>query len=397
MALNFAEAVWVRCEIAQINMSRGHYYLELIEKEDRESEITAKSSGVIWEQNYKKIKKERGKEISALLNVGMEVQLKVQVDFHEKFGLKLIVVDVDPTFTLGKLELKRRQTVQLLKEKKLIEKNKLTNLPKVVQKIAIISSKKAAGLQDFLNHISENDYKYAFHCELFESTVQGEKVEIEMVQGLKSIQRDLSQFDCVVIIRGGGGRMDLSAFDSYELSKSIAEFPLPVLTGIGHDFNESVVDMVAHSALKTPTAVADFIIENNLKFESEIAKLAFELKTLFLEIVRDGQIHLIKQTQHFFNEISIRVQKTHHMVDFIDTELPSVAQQYIRNNSERLNKCETIIGVADPEKVLERGFTITTQNGKYIKSKKDISIGESIKTLFQDGEIESIVKKTNNE
>lgn len=274
LILNFSEAIWVSCEISQVNQSRGHFWMDLVEKDLLTDAVSAKSSAVLWRRDYLRLQMELGTSLDSILQDGMQVLLKVKINYHEAYGMKFIVEEIDPGYTLGQLEIKRQETILKLRKKGLFELNTSLKLPKVIQRIAVLSSETAAGLQDYLVQVKNNQYGYQFENQLFATAMQGKGVEKEMRSRLKSIERRRDEFDAVVIIRGGGARLDLSAFDGYGLCEIIAKFPLPILTGIGHDVDETVVDLVAHTALKTPTAVADFILNHNATFEGEMQHLA---------------------------------------------------------------------------------------------------------------------------
>lgn len=392
MALNFPDSIWVRCEIAQINRSRGHYYLELTQKGDGNQSIVARSSAVIWAKNHRKLLKNRGAELNYLLQEGMEVKLSVQVEFHEQYGLKLIIKDIDPTYTLGQLELKKRETVRRLKELNLIHKNSELPLPIVLQRIAVISSEKAAGLQDYLEHLAGNEFGYVFENQLFKAAVQGVNAESEIIRQFKYINQKKNDFDCVILIRGGGAKLDLSAFDGLELCKVIAECPLPVLTGIGHDVDESVADIVAFHSLKTPTAVADFLIQKNTQFESAIIQIGMFLNNHLIQTLNGQHILLekLKQTLKFESEKQINRAKL--MLDYIEPELKKLAKSAVEKSEKRLENYETVLHLLRPETALKRGFTITSKNGKTIKSKSEIEKGDILTTTFWDGKTDSIAQ-----
>ena len=217
------------------------------------------------------------------MRAGLEVRVLVQPEYHQRYGLKLVVQDIDPAFTLGKLAGRRQENIQKLRTLDLLERNKNVPLPRVLQRIAVISSERAAGYRDFQTQLLENPFNYDFFAVLLPASMQGELVEKEVIQRLQEIERKKEQYDCIIIIRGGGAKTDLLAFDGLALSKAIAACSLPVLTGIGHDVDESVVDIVAHRALKTPTAVADFILHHNAAFEAEL----LEAQQYFVELIAD--------------------------------------------------------------------------------------------------------------
>lgn len=389
IALNLPDLVWVKCEIAQVNKSRGHYYLDLVEKGEGNQDVLARCSAVIWAKNYKKLLRNRGTELGFLLQEGMEVQVSCKVDYHEQYGLKLSIEDIDPTYTLGKMELRRRETIRSLRDLDLIDQNGQLPLPIVLQRIAVLSAESAAGYRDYLQHLNNNEYGYAYDNQLFKTAMQGVSVEAELISQLKRIEKRASSFDCVVIIRGGGAKFDLSAFDSFELCKAIAEFPLPILTGIGHDIDETVADLVSYQSLKTPTAVADFIIQRNLFFESNIVQLGMYLNSQVGQIIHDQNILIERIHQSLNHEVQRKLENGLQMIDFIERELPKLATQTIESHKRTIQNYETILEILSPETALKRGFTITSKDGKSLFSSSEIAEGEVLTTIFWDGKIKS--------
>src|SRR6188474_709634 len=271
ISLNFDEPLWIECEIGQASLSRGHWYVDLIQKEG--NNIVAQCQAAMWANVYAYLKRKSPIPPEDILKQGMAVKLKVNVDYHERYGLKLIIEDIDSSFTIGQLEMQRQAILKEIKERGLIRKNAETHLPVVLQRLAVISSDRAAGYKDFIKHIEDNLYGYDLHIDLFEAAMQGQQVESEILACLESIEAIVDQYDAVAIIRGGGGRTDLAAFDNLTLAIKVAHYPIPVLIGIGHEIDQSVLDLVAYSSLKTPTAVADFIIERNASFETELEEI----------------------------------------------------------------------------------------------------------------------------
>ncbi len=393
MALNFPEAIWVRAELAQVGQSRGHRYLDVIQKEEEGEDIIAKANVVIWEREYNRLRRRIGKSLEDILQEGMEVLLEVKVDFHEQYGLKLIVQDIDPAFTLGKLEIKRRATIDKLRQLNLLGKNTQTALPEVIQKIAIISSVKAAGFKDYLNHLSTNSYGYTFQNQLLNASMQGRYATKEIMTRLDQIALTPDKFDCVVIIRGGGAKMDLLAFDDLELSKKAADFPIPILTGVGHDIDESVLDMVVYKALKTPTAVADFIIENNMLFESKLEEVKLFLQQITnMHITQSDRLIEGFEQQVKFSSESI-LNKSNSKLDQVIDKIPLLKTQQLQLATSKLTKLEEMIKLLDPNTSLKRGFTLTTLNNKIIRNVDEVAEGEEIVTQFFDGTLKSKVVK----
>ncbi|MEM7106301.1 MAG: exodeoxyribonuclease VII large subunit [Bacteroidota bacterium] len=368
LALNVRDAVWVKCEITQANITRGHFYLELVEK--RGEEIVAKSKAIIWAREAVKLNKKLKGILSQLLQPGIQVMLQVKVNFHEVFGLKFIVTDIDPAFTLGELELKKRAVVSKLKEQGLLRKNSMLPFPLVPQRLAVLSSERAAGWHDFLAHLQNNPYDYVFDITLFSASVQGELAVKELVKQLSQIESQKDEFDIVVIIRGGGARLDLVAFDDEHLCTGIANSSLPVLTGIGHEVDETIADLVAFRALKTPTAVAGFLIDMMIRFESELNRIV-----QLLQIAAQGRLKTEQQR-----------------LENLDRNLKLAAKQLVKQQSMTLSALEKSLHLLDPKTILNKGYSLTTKDNKIITKSQDLKSGEELTTILKDGEVKSIVK-----
>lgn len=393
IALNFEFPVWVSAELSQVKQSRGHYYIDLIQKDEQSEKIVAQSSAVIWANVFWFLKKKLGDFIYELLRDGVELRLKVNVDFHERYGLKLIVEDLDASYTMGKLELARRQILETLRKKRLLEKNAALPLPAVIQRIAVLSSEKAAGFQDFLKQLEENAYDYQFSYTLYEVALQGDRAERDVVNALSDIGESPVAFDCVVIVRGGGARIDLAAFDNLAIGIAIANLPLPVITGIGHEIDQTVADLVAHSFCKTPTAVAELLIDHNAAFETEILSLEQSLLTFSRRNLQEAASSLtrlhdwLKQlpVQQFRNES----RKLDRISELIFRE----SKSRVIRNLEKLDAIEKLIQSLHPDNTLKRGYSITTdEEGKIITSAKVLQTGSLIKTRLAEGKLESIIK-----
>ena len=383
VALNFSESVWVTAEIGQIGLSRGHYYVRLLEKEDED--ILAELSAVLWSSDYKRLKRALGGGLEAVFTEGMEVRLKGRLDFHERYGLKLVIEEIDPTYTIGKLEIQRRALIAQLQNEELLRLNASVEGPSVWQRIAVISSETAAGWADFQNHILENPYGYCFDIQLFPSAMQGQFVERDMLQQLERIKAVKKQFDCVAIMRGGGAKLDLAGFDTPSVCRAVARFPLPVLTGIGHEVDFTVLDMVAHTALKTPTAVADFLIERNGQFESSLIEMGLFLKnhvqnTFYTEgtLLSKVDNFLQFQTAYFLKNEAQRLA-------YLSNDLPKLVAQTVKFENNQLDKTLEIINLMSVESTLKRGFSITRKNGVVVTHIAEIAEGDAIETQLSDG------------
>ncbi len=391
LALNFQDALWVRCEISQVKQSRGHYYLDLVEKVPDQDEILAQMSAVIWAKTAWVIQRKLKDVFDQLLQDGMEARLKVRVEFHERYGIKLIVEDIDPAFTLGNIELRRREIIETLSALGLIDQNGKLPLPLVVQRIAVLSAEQAAGYQDFKKHLLHNTSQYRYWIDLYPIAMQGGMVETELVKALEQIGHAQKHYDCVVIIRGGGSRLDLAAFDSLAIGKAIAGFPLPILTGIGHEIDHTVTDIVAHTSLKTPTAVADYFTERNTHFEQTVNGLYNEICQFGQQITRGHRVEL-KHIAELMRRAPRELLMRHRIL--LDQMIPvfrSTGRLFIQKHLDRIAHNLTLVDSLDPMSVLQRGYSITTKNGVHVRSSAEIANGDDIVTHLYQGQIQSTV------
>lgn len=389
VALNFPDAVWVSAEIAQVNISKGHVFISLVQKEEDGESVVAQSEAVIWSSDYLRLLRKLGKDFGSLLQEGMEVMVSAKVEFNERYGFKLRISDIDPAYTIGKLALQRSRVIETLKKENLLEKNASLPLPPVVQRIAVLSSEKAAGLQDFLDQVRHNQFGYVFKNKLFPTAMQGDKVEQEMIAQLKRIALQRDDFDCVVIIRGGGARLDLVAFDSLKLSRAIASFPLPVIAGIGHNIDETVIDLVAHTSLKTPTAVAEFFIQRNLNFEMQIADLGNRIRQLSSQQLTNAGMNLNRLGDQFVFSTNAILHRQAGMLEFIEEKIPASLKSTLKTEAIKLANLEKMCLLLSPEITLKRGFSLSLIKGKTITSVSQAKAGDTLETRFADGKITS--------
>lgn len=394
LALNFPAPLWVTAEIAKIQYSRGHCYLELIEKKTNrdenlpeEDEIAAQASAVIWKNQLATLRPKLGDQISDLLREGVELKLFVLVDYHERYGLKLIVQDLDADYTLGRMELTRRQTLLALKTEGLIERNKQVALPLAIQRIAVVSSPNAAGLQDFEQHLRHNPYGYAFSLKLHPVAVQGRDAALQTREALERIAQASGQYDVAIVLRGGGSRTDLAPFDDLRLCRTAANMPLPLLSGIGHDIDQSALDVVAHTALKTPTAAADFIIWHNAEFEGEILNMGADLKRLASARVEALLQKVAYQSESLRWSARSAIQRSRHRLSQIALLVPERARHALQRSARKLDYAEALCAQLHPSRTLRRGYSLTFDGGRLLRSAAETSPGASIETRLSDGSI----------
>ncbi len=391
LALNFQEDFWVQCEISQVKQSRGHYYLELVEKSADHESVIAQSSAVIWARTAYHLERKLRNVFGEILQDGIAIRCKVRVDFHERYGLKLIVEDLDPSFTLGNIEARRRESIDLLRQRKLLEKNAQIPLPMVIQRIAILSAENAAGYHDFMTHLIHNPQYFKFWPELYPIAMQGVQVEQELVAAIHEIRKAHKHYDCVVIIRGGGSRMDLAGFDCYAIGEAIAECPLPVFTGIGHEIDHTVADAVAHTALKTPTAVADFIIGINDRYTETVEDLYARIAGCVQQEADNRRLRL----EHLLDWIrkipADFIARQRMLLTQLEPLFLTSASQQVARMRERLTMNEALLQSLDPELVLARGFSITTLHGQIVRTRDAVKQGDLVHTQLAKGNFPSIV------
>ena len=464
IAETFTAPTWVIAEISELKVNRnGHCYLVLIEKEENGDAIVAQAKATIWSYTFRMLKPYFESTTGQVLSEGIKVLVSVSVEFHELYGYSLNIRDIDPTYTMGDMARRRREIILRLQNEGVADMNKELTLPLVPQKIAIISSPTAAGYQDFIDQLAKNQAGYHFHLRLFPAVMQGNQAESSIIGALEQIYLYESFFDAVVIIRGGGSQADLSCFDNYNLAYFITQFPLPVITGIGHEKDDSIVDMVAHTRLKTPTAVAEFLISGITQFDIRLDELkdrfiqgigelinsaksdVEQLTRIIIPIVKEkivsGNARLNKTMWRFDNRLKLFIQnQTYQLARTEETfknEFSNFSQVQLRalekstralsvilqriiliNNellkrkiqqsekstknilSENLHCLELSIQKAmltDPVKILARGYSITTYNGRALKDTDSITKNVIIETRLYKGniisEVQTIIKE----
>lgn len=394
LSKSFASSYWISAEISEIRENaNGHCYLELIEKnENSQSIIEAKIRAIIYSNYYGMIKIFFQNETGSELKVGMKILVKVTLSYSEIYGLSCSILSIDPTFTLGDLAKRRRETIRQLKEDGIWEMNSSLPLGVPTQRIAVISSATAAGYGDFCNQLENNKYGFCFCYKLFPSIVQGDKAVSSIISALHSIFDEIDNFDVVVLIRGGGATTDLLAFDDYDLASEVAQFPLPIITGIGHERDESVVDMVAHTRCKTPTAVATFLIDTMLNLETKVLsvgqEIMFRLSNITTEYnqILDKKLLLIKQN------IAQRLLQEEVAIERSMLHIRSLIKQKMSDELHRLELKENTLTYLSPHRLMSMGYSFATKNGKVIRSSKELKSGDEIETFFMDNSVTSIVK-----
>lgn len=392
IALNFREPLWIEAEIIQVKESRGNRYLELVQKDDNSEEIVAQASAALWFRNYSFIKKKNGELLDELLTDGTHVRFKCRVEFNERYGLKLIIEDIDPKFTYGQLELQKQAIIQRLISEDLLDRNKHLKLPAVIRQVAVISSSKSAGYQDFEKQLLNNPYNYGYKLTCFETAVQGQKVEIETCEAIHQISKSEKHFDVAVIVRGGGSRLDLSFYDNYEISKAIALSGVPFLIGIGHDIDKSIVDLVSHTSLKTPTAVADFLVEHTIEFENEVLELYDRIRQQAQQYLRLAELELNETNQRLNSLVRLRLQELNSKLVLSKSELYTGIERYLELKQILLESMAAQLDSLDPEQILKKGYAYLMHKGKQLKEVKMLSTGLKINIHMADGSVNAQIE-----
>ncbi len=386
IALNFAEPVWIHAEIGQVGISRGQYYISLVEKNEKSDAIVAQSEAVIWYKSVLFLKNKLGGIFDSLVQQGTQVKVKVKIDHHERYGLKLVIEDIDPKYTIGQLELQRQAILDKLEAKNLIDVNEQIPLPSVLQKIAIISSETAAGYKDFIKQIEQNAYWYDYELTLYNTAVQGYRVRAEVTRALKTINEE-GACDCIVITRGGGSKMDLAAFDDYEIGEAIAASDVPVITAIGHQIDNTVADIVAHTSVKTPTAAADFLIEHNSEFEAKILLLEERINQIAISYVQYEKVELDKLEASIHSQVKLNLWELNNAIDNTYKDIKGTALQTLKLAESVLSNFEQQLELLDPKYILKRGFAAVKQSGKYVQKAKSIDYSKNIEIELADDSI----------
>lgn len=427
--------LWVKAEISELHENRnGHCYLELIEKDTLSNKITAKFRAIIWDRTYRMLKPYFETTTQSEFKAGINVLFLVKVEYSELYGISLNITDIDPAYTIGDLEMRRTLVIQQLIAEGVFEMNKELEFPLVPQRIAIISSETAAGYEDFCNQLNHNEYQFKYTIKLFKAYMQGEQAEQSIIEAMDKIP--LNDFDLLVITRGGGSKSDLACFDGYDLSNNVAQFPLPVITAIGHERDTSVVDLVAHTRVKTPTAAAEFIVQKTADFWNTMLSLYEQITDYSNNIIEQEKnkieqfIHSIlnvkntlriknQQIAYHSEKIKWQSQKIiklqQQALSSMGTQFKSTAKHsliqskkrikaiadfmvqqsnfYLKLEHQHLKYIEKNIEAYNPKHLLAKGYSITLKNGSVVKNANKIRIGDEIITLLGNGKITSKVNK----
>lgn len=387
----FSDPVWISAEISELKLNRsGHCYLNLVEKGATDGAPRAEARAMIWRSSYAAIATSFESATGTPLSSGIKVLVRVVVTFHEIYGLSLQIIDIDPSYTLGEVERRRRETIARLQEDGVWDMNRELELPRPTLRIAIVSSATAAGYRDFMQEIGRCNYR--FRITLFESLMQGDGGKNSVINALDAIADKEEEFDVVAIIRGGGSTSDLALFDSYRIASHIAQFPLPIVTGIGHDKDVSVADMVAHTSCKTPTAVATLFMELADQELNYIAALAAEIKLIAERNLTNESLRIVRYSGDISRLAMEYLQAEEHKMQMLKHELYSEAKSRINNELQRLERAEAIVDSHSVENILQLGFALLRSGASSIRRAGDVSIGQRIDIELYDGSISAEVK-----
>ena len=423
---------WVEAELSECRETRGHCYMELIQKDPQTATPIARASAKCWASKWMLVRPYFERTTGQRLSAGMKVLLKVYPQFHEAFGFSWIVTDIDPTYTLGDMAKKRQEIIRQLKEEGVFDLQKGLELPLFCQNIAVISSENAAGYGDFCSQLAGNPHGFKFRTHLFPAIMQGEEVEQSIIAALNriytsqgdrhSVRSDnltaclspCEAFDCVVIIRGGGATSDMSGFDTLALAENVANFPLPIITGIGHDRDESILDMVSHTRVKTPTAAAEFLIDhlervlnalNNSQeqlarlaqqkltyYKSQFTAIAELLPRLFSNVKVRQEARLDIIYNRLIHSSSSKLSTLNSTLSTLESRLPIVLERRMLKEQHRLQLIEEKAKSLDPSLLLKRGYSITLKDGKAIRDAGELQSGDTIETRLANGTVVSEIK-----
>jgi len=388
------DTYWVQAELSDVRSnSSGHCYLEFVQKDTGGNHLVAKARGTIWSNIFKMLKPYFEQETGQQFASGIKVLVQVSVEFHELYGYSLTVLDIDPTYTLGDMARRRREIILRLEEEGVLTMNKELDIPLAPQRIAVISSATAAGYGDFCDQLKNNPYGLSFQTKLFPAVMQGERVEESIISALESVYQELDEWDVVVLIRGGGATSDLSGFDTYNLAANCAQFPLPIVTGIGHERDETVLDIVAHTRVKTPTAAAEYLIgrlyETALKLEDHASRVVNKVE----ERLNWEHTRLNRLSERIPMNVRMCLQAGHYAVKGIQHRIDVALQERLLKEKHRLRLLEHQVRTASPEHLLKRGYSITLLDGRAVTDISMLKEGDVVTTRYAKGESQSVIMK----
>lgn len=383
---------WVEAELSECREHGGHCYMELIEKDERSVTPVARASAKCWRQTWVMVKPYFERTTGQQLHAGMKVLLRVYAQFHEAYGFSWIVSDIDPTYTLGDMARKRQEIIQLLKEEGVFDLQRELHIPTFAKRIAVISTEHAAGYGDFCRQLEDNDYGFKFDVTLFPAIMQGEQVEASVVDALNEIYQRISDFDVVCILRGGGATADLSGFDTLALAENVAQFPLPIITGIGHERDESILDMISNTRVKTPTAAAALLIDNLLRVLERLDDASQRLSYAVNQRINSQKTRMATLTT-LIPTLALRmISDQRHRIETTESRLPIAIERRLTHQKHLLESLSLKLQGFDPQLLLSRGYSITLKDGRAVRDPQQLKPGDEIETRVEKGTIRSVVK-----
>lgn len=390
--------LWVMAEIAEMKEAvNGHCYLDLLEKTEKSGKDIARARATIWRNTFPLLKAYFEETTGQVLGNGLKVMLLVEIKFHSLYGYSLNVVDINPSFTVGEMALQREKILSELEEEGVLELNKQLDFPILPQRIAVISSENAAGYEDFLNELTDNAWQYRFDVKLFPAVMQGNQTETSVVAALEQIFNSIDNFDIVVIIRGGGAKLDLSGFDNKLIAEHVAQFPLPVLAGIGHTKDQTVLDIVSFQSLKTPTAVADFLIQQFNEQDNKINEFKEELQDVVYKVVTGEKQQLQELYFSFRNNVGVCIQQEKSRLLQFKDNVRKQSLHLLEMNNQQLSYFSEKIKMLQPETLLTRGYhLITDDTGKTIRGIEQIAVNDVVQIHFTKGIAKTSVEELKN-
>ncbi len=385
---------WVQAELSEVHLNRnGHCYLEFVERDEASGTLIAKARGTIWSNVYRLLAPYFEEATGHPFAAGIRVQVLVQVQFHELYGYSLSVTDIDPTYTLGDLMRHRKQILDQLEREGVLTLNKELPMPLLPQRIAVISSATAAGYGDFCHQLADNRQGYAFQVELFPAIMQGRQVEESLLQALDAIMERQEQYDVVVIIRGGGAVSDLTGFDTYLLASACAQFPLPIITGIGHERDDTVIDAVAHTRVKTPTAAAQLLIGRMDEAAQHLDALSQRLKTAVDQRLMCEHLQIESLRNRIPQLLYQRMAAARQRIHSLQEQLQYSVRQQQKSEAHRLALLKQRVADASPQRLLALGYTLTLKEGRFIKDSSQLSPGDQVEIRFRQGKVKARVNE----
>ena len=391
------DAYWVQAELSEVREAyNGHCYIELVQKAERGNTLLAKARGTIWANVYKMLRPYFENATGQRFTAGIKVLLQVSVEYHEQYGLSLTVHDIDPTYTLGDMARRRREILQQLEEEGVLTLNKELSMPMLPQRVAVISAAGAAGYGDFCDQLLGNPYGFVFYPKLFPAVMQGDRVEETIIAALDRIAAEREMWDVVVIIRGGGATSDLSGFDTYALAANCAQFPLPIITGIGHERDDTVLDTVAHTRVKTPTAAAEYLVASLVDVATTLDGLTNALVAGITNRIHREEKRVEQIAQRLPALFSVMLANGLHRIELLEVRMTTALQHTLVAQKHRLELMEKVIEGASPMQILQRGYSITRCDGRVVRNATDLPEGSVLTTTLAEGEVRSVIREASN-